>query len=66
MKKFDEEYPKQQVYIRLDSKTEVTIMAKLDKDAKFVKWMKGNKEYSNEKEVKLTIDGAKELTVVFE
>ena len=29
-------------------------------------WMKDNKEYSTEKEVKLTIDGATELTAVFE
>lgn len=59
-------FPKQQAYIKLDGKTEVTIIAKPDKDAKFVKWMKGNKEYSTEKEVKLTIDGATELTAVFE
>ena len=63
---FDDEYPSQQAYIRLDGETKATIKAKANEDYKFVKWTKDGKEYSTDEELEITITGATELTAVFE
>ena len=62
---FDDEYPSQQAYIRLDGETKATIKAKANEDYKFVKWTKDGKEYSTDAELEITITGATELTAVF-
>ena len=62
---FDDEFPKQQAYIRLDGETKVTVSAKADTGSKFVKWVKGKKDYSTEAKLEITVTGATELTAVF-
>lgn len=62
---FNDDFPKQQAYIKLDKKTKVTINAKADENSKFVKWTKDNKDYSTKAKTEINISSATKLTAVF-